>query len=125
MNENEIVTMEEISGSEEQPDLEKALEETVLAKNEAEARCRCLEAMLCCMENGVDPANAEDVILLAEKTDSDIRKAIPAVLEKYPFFTASTKAEPITTGVHIPPSLSKSTGGVEAAFRKANPDVKF
>lgn len=125
MDSNEKLTMDEIVSEEQLPDYEAAVEEAVEAKNEAEAKYRRLEARLCCIENGIAPENAEDVILLAEKHGTDMKAAISAVLEKYPFFAAKGRTAELTTGVHISASPSAETSGVEAAFRKSNPNVKF
>ena len=125
MEANETLTMEESTAEESLPDYEAAVEAAVAAKNEAEEKYRRLEARLFCIENGISPENAEDVILLAERLGTDMKDAIPAVIEKYPFFAAKGKAEVLTTGVHISVSPSAETSGVEAAFRKSNPNVKF
>ena len=125
MENNESLAMEEIAAQEQLPDYEAAVEAAFASKNEAEEKYRRLEARLCCIENGIAPENAEDVILLAEKLGTDMKEAISAVIEKYPFFAAKGRAESLTTGVHIAASPSAETSGVEAAFRKSNPNVKF
>ena len=77
-----------------------------------------------CIENGIDPENAEDVILIAEKRGTDIKEALSEVLEKYPFFASGTQKK-ITTGVHISAAPSSAVSGVEAAFRRSNPNVRL
>ncbi len=95
----------------------------------SEEKLSALEAKLFCLESGVPAENAEDVIALAKNfSDGDINSAVSAVLEKYPFFRTSLPAEkeaPLTTGVHIGNHMRSSRNGVEAAFRQANPNVRF
>jgi hypothetical protein len=121
---------EEVSAEE---SLEERLMSSEKARNDAEERAKMLEARLCCMEMGVASENAEDVIMLAERFGGKA-EGIAAVLEKYPFFGAhgGFKAEPfggernaVTTGIHMEQKVSAPCSGVEAAFRKANPTVKF
>lgn len=124
MENNEALTTEELAAEEKLPDYEAAVEAAVRAKNEAEEKYRRLEARLCCIENGIDPENAEDVILIAEKRGTDIKEALSEVLEKYPFFASGTQKK-ITTGVHISAAPSSAVSGVEAAFRRSNPNVRL
>lgn len=88
---------------------------------EAMHRADMLEAQLKCSRLGVPEELSADVIHLAEKCGG-----IEAVLEKYPFFRGVTeKSRNITTGVHLDIGAHDEPGGVEAAFRRANPNVKL
>ncbi len=95
--------------------------------SEGKAHTAFLEAKVCCLEKGVDSEFANDVISLAAGYGEDINSAIDKVLEKYPFFKKNITARhpEVTTGVHISCGGSSVCGGVEAAFRRANPDVHF
>lgn len=89
--------------------------------SEAVRRADMLESQLKCSRLGVPEELSADVIHLAEKCGG-----IEAVLEKYPFFRGNTeKSRGITTGVHLDMAAHDEPSGVEAAFRRANPNVKF
>ena len=122
---DENMTMDELVTEEQLPDYEAAVLSAVAARNEAEEKYRRLEARLYCIENGIDSDNADDVILLAERMGDNIMETIPEVLKKYPFFAENKRISPVTTGVHISVSPSTEMSGVEAAFRRSNPSVKF
>ena len=88
---------------------------------EAVRRADMLEAQLKCSRLGVPEELSADVIHLAEKCGG-----IEAVLEKYPFFRgAAERSRSITTGVHLDIGAHDEPSGVEAAFRRANPNVKL
>lgn len=94
----------------------------------ANARAAALEARLACIEQGVPTEYAEDVLILAMREEGEVGAAVSAVLEKYPFFrgeNAANKQQKLTTGIHFPQPVHSKSSGVEAAFRRANPHVKF
>lgn len=128
MEEIQIPNEENPAAEVEENSLEEAIAASEAARNEAEARAQALEARLYCLEMGVPAENAADVIALAERLGGERNAAIEEVLEKYPFFRGNTEEKavrPLTAGVHIGQSVSAPCSGVEEAFRRANPDVRF
>lgn len=104
------------------------ISETEAALEYANARADALEARLACIEQGVPTEYAEDVLILAMREEGEVAAAVSAVLEKYPFFrgeNAVQKQQKLTTGIHFPQPVHSKSSGVEAAFRRANPHVKF
>lgn len=128
MEEIQIPNEEAAAAETEEKGLEEAFAASELARNEAEARAQALEARLCCLELGVPAENAADVIALAEHLGGERGAAIAEVLDKYPFFRSNAEekvARTLNAGVHIGQSVSAPCSGVEEAFRRANPDVRF
>lgn len=130
MNENEIITTTEINEtSEAAENYASAIDAEVCARIAAEEKAYRLEAKICCMEKGVKAEYAEDVITIAGAlfAGEDIETAVNAVIEKYPFFTETQirNAPVTTTGVRYTAGAKNNYSGVEAAFRKSNPNIRF
>ncbi len=120
--------MEEIITAEDTRDYTAEISEAVEARIAAEERAQALEARLCCIENGVKAEYAQDVVSVAAVLfpEEDMAGAIKAAIEKYPFFAEEkNEPKPVTTGVHFPAQSRNAYSGVEAAFRKSNPNIKF
>lgn len=128
--EENLVSAENLTAEEKPQTAENisAESETAAALEYANARAAALEARLACIEQGVPPEYAEDVLILAMREEGEVGAAVSAVLEKYPFFrgeNAAQKQQKLTTGIHFPQPVHSKSNGVEAAFRRANPHVKF
>ncbi len=86
-----------------------------------------LQAKIICLEKNVKSDCIDDVLALAEKLSCENDdNSIDTILEKYPFFkNASAKNSKISTGVILSRTEKKSYNGIEAAFKKSNPNVKI
>ena len=118
--------------SEEIPTDEAAVEDSGpdAALEAANAKAEMLEAKLLCYESGVAGGYADDVIALAKSYGGDVMSAIGEVIAKYPFFCSAGAPKPaekekLTTGVGFCWAQQNSFGGVEAAFRRSNPNIRF
>lgn len=128
--EENLVSAENVTAEENPRTAENisAESETAAALEYANARAAALEARLACIEQGVPTEYAEDVLILAMREEGEVGAAVSVVLEKYPFFrgeNAANKQQKLTTGIHFPQPVHSKSSGVEAAFRRANPHVKF
>lgn len=97
---------------------------------EAEKRLAAAEAKNIAYSKGVTAEAVEDVIALAMpkvSDDTDIGKAIDAVVAKYPTFCGGKMAEKpkITTGTAFGNGGNTEVSGVEAAFLARNPGIKI
>ena len=97
---------------------------------EAEKRLAAAEAKNIAYSKGVTAEAVEDVIALAMakvSDDTDIGKAIDAVVAKYPTFCGGKTAEKpkITTGTAFGSGGNTEVSGVEAAFLAKNPGIKI
>ncbi len=97
---------------------------------EAEKRLAAAEAKNIAYSKGVTAEAVEDVIALAMAKvgdDTDIGKAIDAVVAKYPTFCGSKAVEKpkITTGTAFGNGGNTEVSGVEAAFLARNPGIKI
>lgn len=111
-------------------DFKKMLIDAENARCAAENKAVGLEAAVKCLSLGVAPEFTDDVIAVAAsyKDCNSFDEAIDLVIKKYPFFTGAKFGAPIKnmmTGIHISPADNSREDGVEDAFRKANPTVKF
>lgn len=124
----------EKSGSSEKDEEEN---EDVKARKEAEGKASRLEVKVACFEAGVDKEAVDDVAALAHAymeadEELDLEEAIEKVVKKYPHFKKSVaesdedaeKAEKKAWGERQRGSGKKLTG-VEAAFLKKNPGLKY
>lgn len=126
---NEAITevSEEITTDDEAVTEDKGLDAALEAAN---AKAEMLEAKLLCYESGVSGGYADDVIALAKSYGGDVKSAIGEVIAKYPFFCSADAPKPaekekLTTGVRFSSEQKSSCGGVEAAFRRSNPNIRF
>ncbi len=88
-----------------------------------------LEAKIVCFEKNISSEKIKDVLSLAENYPSDsLEVSIEKVLSLYPFFKNDfKKSKKITTGIHFSQGSNAKTSfsGVEAAFKKSNPNIKL
>ncbi len=88
-----------------------------------------LEAKILCFEKNISADKISDVLTLAGNYPADsLEISIEKVLALYPFFkNEPKKTRKITTGVHFTQSSNAKTTftGVEAAFKKSNPNIKL
>ena len=95
---------------------------------EAEKRLAAAEAKNIAYSKGVTAEAIEDVIALAMAKvgdDTDIGKAIDAVVAKYPTFCKAAGKPKITTGTAFGSGGNTEVSGVEAAFLARNPGIKI
>ena len=96
---------------------------------DAEKRLAAAEAKNIAYSKGVTAEAVEDVIALAMakvSDDTDIGKAIEAVIAKYPSFCGTAeKPKGITTGTAFGNGNGADISGVEAAFLAKNPGIKI
>lgn len=120
------------SGEESQGNKEES--EDQKARREAEAKTSKLEVKVACFEAGVAKEAVEDVSALARAymeadEELDLEEAIEKVVKKYPQFTkknADDEEEPqAKSWGERQKGGRKKVSGVEAAFMKKNPGIKF
>lgn len=101
---------------------EKA-EETARELSEAKAAAEALRHENAVIKAGVNADDVDYVLFKAGKMEGDFSDNLKKFLEENPKYTTEpTKRLPDTKHE---PSRSENMDGVEAAFRKRNPDLKF
>lgn len=111
--------------------------EDVKARKEAEGKASRLEVKVACFEAGVGKEAVDDVAALAHAymeadEDLDLEEAIEKVVKKYPHFKKSAAGSDEDSGREEKKAWGerqrgsgKKLTGVEAAFLKKNPGLKY